>query len=244
MKKIIYNILIIASFCSFIFFGYKIYSYIKDEKAQKELNNSIIESAITINDDVDLEDNESPMDINFEVLKEKNKDIIAWIYSDGTEINYPIVQGKNNDYYLRRMLDGSYNVAGTLFIDYRSSSDFSDYNTIIFGHNMKNGTMFGTIPKYQKQEYYDEHKEIYLFTEEKNYIIELFAGYTTSSESDIYNFPKTTKTNKKLISTAIKNSTFKSGIEPTETDKIVTLSTCTYSFENARYVLLGILKEI
>ena len=244
MKKIIYNILIIISLCSFIFFGYKIYSYIKDEKAQKELNKSIIESAITINDDIDIENDESPMKIDFKALKEQNKDIVAWIYSDGTEINYPIVQAKDNDYYLRRMLNGSYNVAGTLFMDYRNKSDFTDYNTTIFGHNMKNGTMFGSIPKYQKQDYYDEHKEIYLFTEDKNYVIELFAGYTTSSESDIYKFPKTTKTNEKLIKTAIKNSTFKSEIKPQETDKIITLSTCTYSFENARYVLLGVLKEI
>ena len=242
MKKIVYNLLLIISLCAFIFFGYKIYNYKKEEKAQNELNSEIVESVIVLNNDV--EESDEPLKVDFTALKEKNNDIVAWIYSEDTQINYPIVKTKNNDYYLRRLIDGSYNIAGTLFMDYRNSEDFTDYNTIIFGHNMKNGTMFGSLPNYQKQEYYDSHKEIYLYTENKNYVIEIFAGYITSSESDIYKFPKTADTNEKLIKTAINNSTFKSNIEPTKEDKIITLSTCTYTFENARYILVVRLKEI
>jgi sortase B len=85
---------------------------------------------------------------------------------------------------------------------------------------------------------------MYLFTENKNYKIEIFAGYITTSESDIYNFPKNSSTNENLIKTAMKKSTFKSEIEVSNEDRIITLSTCSYDFENARYVILGVLKEI
>ena len=85
---------------------------------------------------------------------------------------------------------------------------------------------------------------MYLFTENKNFKIELFAGYITSSESDIYNFPKDMNSNEKLIKTAKEKSTFKSDVEVNSDDKIITLSTCSYDYENARYVLLGVLRDI
>lgn len=249
MKKIIQNLIITTCFCSFCFFSYKIYNYNKEEKEQEKLNNNLLETVVITTSQDNQEDNENsknklPIEIKFEALKNENKDIIAWLYSEGTPINYPVVQAKDNDYYLRRLIDGTYNQAGTIFVDYKNSSNFEDYNTIIYGHNMKNDTMFGTLTKYKNQEYFNEHKEMYLFTENKNFRIELFAGYTASSESDIYNFPKNSGTNEKLIKTAISKSTFKSEIEVSNEDRIITLSTCSYAFENARYVLLGVLNEI
>ena len=183
------------------------------------------------------------MEINFDILKSKNKDIVAWIYSEGTPINYPIVQSKDNDYYLRRLLDGTYNQGGTIFMDYRNNKNFEDYNTIIYGHNMKNNTMFGTFINYKNQEYFNEHPYIYLFTENKKYKIELFAGYVTSSKNDIYKFPQNINTNEKLIKIAKEKSTFKSNTNVISEDKIITFSTCSYDFEDARYVLLGVAKD-
>ena len=249
MKKIIQNIIIIICFCSFCFFSYKIYNYNKEEREQEKLKDNLIETVVTNTSQDNKEDNESsknklPIEINFEALKNKNKDIIAWLYSEGTPINYPVVQAKDNDYYLRRLLDGTYNQSGTIFMDYKNNSNFEDYNTIIYGHNMKNDTMFGTLTNYKKQEYFNEHQNMYLFTENKNFKIELFAGYITSSESDIYNFPKDMNSNEKLIKTAKEKSTFKSDVEVNSDDKIITLSTCSYDYENARYVLLGVLRDI
>ena len=80
----------------------------------------------------------APITVDFERLQEENKDIIAWLYCPDTEINYPVVQSKDNEYYLRRLLDGTWNIAGTLFMDYRNAADCSDLHTIIYGHNMKN----------------------------------------------------------------------------------------------------------
>lgn len=249
MKKIIQNLIIITCFCSFCFFSYKIYNYNKEEKEQEKLNNNLLETVVITNSQDNQEDNENsknklPIEINFEALKNENKDIIAWLYSEGTPINYPVVQARDNDYYLRRLIDGTYNQAGTIFVDYKNSSNFEDYNTIIYGHNMKNDTMFGTLIKYKNQEYFNEHQNMYLFTENKNFKIELFAGYITSSESDIYNFPKDMNSNEKLIKTAKEKSTFKSDVEVNSDDKIITLSTCSYDYENARYVLLGVLRDI
>ena len=129
-------------------------------------------------------------------------------------------------------------------MDYRNNKDFNDFNTIVYGHNMKNDRMFGTLTNYENQNYYNEHKEMFLYTEKEKFKIEIFAGFITSSESDIYYFPKTSTTNEKLIDFAEKNSTFKSNINVSNEDKIITLSTCSYNFENARYVVLGILKKI
>lgn len=190
------------------------------------------------------EKSSSPLSVDFQALKQKNSDIVAWIYSEDTPINYPVAQSTNNDYYLRRLVDGKYNQAGTIFMDYRNSNDFSDPNTIIYGHNMKDDSMFGTLTNYENQNYYDNHKEMFLYTENKNFKIEIFAGYTTSSDGDIYTYPKTSSSNKKLIDNAIKKSKFSSDVEISSEDKIITLSTCAYTFEDARYVLLGVLREL
>ena len=92
------------------------------------------------------------------------KDVVAWIDCEDTLINDPIVQNGDNNYYLRRLLNGQYNLSGTLFIDYRNQADFSDWNTIIYGHNMNNDTMFGILPDYRKQELFDPHPVMYLLT--------------------------------------------------------------------------------
>lgn len=248
MKKILFNLLMIICFCSFCYFAYNIYNYIKDEKEQNKINKEIVEEAVkkVEEDKIDEKDEkkDNPLIVDFQSLKEKNNDIVAWIYSEGTPINYPIVQTTNNDYYLRRLIDGTYNQAGTIFMDCKNNNDFSDFNTIIYGHNMKNDSMFGTLTNYENQDYYNEHKEMFLYTENKKFKIEIFAGFITSSESNIYTYPKSSNTNKKLIEEALKKSTFSSDIEVTNDDKIITLSTCSYNFENARYVILGVLKEI
>lgn len=249
MKRILQNIIIIVCLFTFCFFAYKIYNYNKEESKQKDLNSNLLEEAVkvTIKEDTENDDNNKdklPIDVDFKVLKGQNEDIVAWLYSEGTAINYPVVQANDNDYYLRRLIDGTYNQAGTIFMDYKNNSNFDDYKTILYGHNMKNGTMFGTLTNYKNQEYYNEHKEMYLFTENKNFKVELVAGYITSSESDIYVVSETSNTNNKLLQEAISKSTFKSEAEVTNEGKILVFSTCDYDFENARYVLLGVLREI
>ena len=158
---------------------------------------------------------------------------------EDTPINLPIVQAEDNDYYLRRLIDGTWNSSGTLFADYRNAADFSDSNTIIYGHNMKNKGMFGTLSNYKEQSYYDEHPIMWLLTPDGNYKVELIAGYVTSSTSEIYSIGNTEEEMFALAEQSIEKSTFASDFQVSQGDRFVTLSTCSYEYDNARYVLIG-----
>ena len=247
MKKIVKIILLAVCLGVFCFSGYKIYQYLHEEKANKELNNKLIEKAVVENQKTNVleEDsqakNELPINVDFTALKQENEDIVGWLYSENTQINYPVVQSEDNNYYLRRLINGEYNIAGSLFMDYRNNSNLEDNNTIIYGHNMKNNTMFGSLQEYKNQNYYDNHKVMYYFTPEKNYIIELFTGYTISVESDIYDL---SIIDSSKLEELISKSDFESNTKVTEEDKIITLSTCAYEYDGARYVVMGVLKEI
>lgn len=107
---------------------------------------------------------QTPICIDFDALKQENNDIIGWIYCPDTPINYPVVKGKDNNQYLRADLKGKYLVSGTIFADYRNNEVGEDKNYIVYGHNMKNSTMFGTLVKYKDQTYYDSHPILYFLT--------------------------------------------------------------------------------
>lgn len=246
MKKVIKIILLAICLCVFIFSAYNIYKYLSEENANKKLNNELMEKAIieTPNDNNDnAQENEDILliSVDFSVLKQENEDIVGWLYLEDSPINYPVVQSNDNDYYLRRLVNGEYNIAGSLFMDYRNDSNLENNNTIIYGHNMKNNTMFGSLQEYKSQDYYDNHKVMYYFTPEKNYIIELFTGYTISVESDIYDL---SVIDSSKLEELISKSDFESNTKVTEEDKIITLSTCAYEYDGARYIVMGVLKEI
>lgn len=182
-----------------------------------------------------------PILVDFELLQAENKDIVAWIYCEDTVINYPIVQGEDNQYYVRRLIDGSYNTAGTLFLDFRNSGDLSDCNSIIYGHNMTNDTMFGTLVEYKDQAYYEAHPTLWILTPERAYRIDLLAGLVTSSDDlSTYCFYGDTSELHAGLEKSIAASTFDAGVTDfSAIDQIVTLSTCTYEHPTARYVVIG-----
>lgn len=182
--------------------------------------------------------------VDFAALMDQNQDVIGWIYLENTPINYPVVQSGDNAYYLKHLFDGSYNSAGCIFLDSRNKSDFTDRNSIIYGHHMKNGTMFSDLTEYKSQAFYEEHPEVLLVTPNQNYVIKLFAGYVANIKDDAWRVSFDNEEDfDAWLRKAIEKSTFESNINPVGTDIIVSLSTCSYEFENARYVLLGILKE-
>lgn len=243
MKKIIKIILLGICLVIFIYSAYNIYKYIKEENTNKKLKNELIEDVITEVPSTELTINEEkiPISVDFSTLKEKNQDIVGWIYSKDTPINYPVVQAKDNQYYLHRLINGEYNASGSIFMDYRNNPNLEDNNTIIYGHNMKSDEMFGTLQNYKNQEYYENHKIIYYFTQEKSYEIKLVAGYTASLEDDIYNLNEINQEQKEKL---LQKSDFKSDVNINQNDKLITLSTCSYEYEDARYILIGILDEI
>lgn len=182
----------------------------------------------------------APISVDFPALMQENSDIVGWLYCENTPIQYPVVQSKDNDYYLRRDLHGEYLVGGTLFVDYRCQAVGTGQNLIIYGHNMKNGTMFGALVKYKEQSFYNEHPVLYYLTPDKDYKIELFAGFVTEADSDVYRPEFGDKDSYEAFLQNIKaKSSFSSDISVTGDDRIVTLSTCSYEFNNARYVVFG-----
>ncbi len=184
-------------------------------------------------------ENPFPIEVDFEGLSAVNKDIVGWLYQEGTVINYPVVQGRDNAYYLKHLFDGTYNSSGTLFLDVNCLSDFSSENSIIYGHHMRNGSMFASLNNYKKQSYYNQHPVLYLMTPDGGYLLEPIAGYITDGYDEIYtiSFPGN-EVKEALVKRALSRSTFKSQAVFSEEDRLATLSTCTYEYQNATYVLL------
>lgn len=198
-------------------------------------------TSATIPTEPDAEDNTVWPVVDFEALQEINPDIVGWIYIEGTEISYPIVQGEDNSYYLKHLFDGTYNSSGCVFLDAASSDDFSDFNNIIYGHNMKNGTMFHALMNYKEQQFYDEHPVALLLTPSQNYKIMLFSGYVASNSDNAWQTDFTASSYVQWLSEITGESCLEAEVSPTEDDIILTFSTCSYEFSNARFVLHGII---
>ncbi|MBE6740484.1 MAG: class B sortase [Ruminococcaceae bacterium] len=180
-----------------------------------------------------------PESIDFEKLKAQNKDVVGWIFSKNGVINYPILQGDDNSYYLNHLISGKKNINGSIFMDYTAKSDFSGYNTVIYGHSMDNGSMFRTLLNYKKQSYYDKYPEIYIYTPNGNYRMIIFAAYETKHDDLVFGKVYSEKGVEKLINHAISKSKIKTKVEVSSKDKIVSLSTCAYSSKNARCIVMG-----
>lgn len=186
----------------------------------------------------------APLKIDFENLKSQNKDVIGWIYLEGTPINYPIVRrDKDNEYYLDHLLNGSANENGTLFVDYRNTLPFNEWNTLVYGHNMKDGSMFGMIDEYSDQAYYDAHPVLYIMTPEKDYKVEICASFLTNVDMAVFQFPRTEGNPIKLIDDIVNYSYIDTGLIPTQEDSLVTFSTC-YMEDSHRFVVIGVLREL
>ena len=181
-------------------------------------------------------------EVDFDALLEINSDIVGWIYVEDTEINYPITESTDNVYYAYHMWNKVYDGFGCIFMDFRNSRDFSDPNSVIYGHHMQNGTMFHNLHGYKEQEFYENHKTAYLLTPEKNYRFVIFAAYVANPNSDAWKIDFSREEFEPWYRKAVENSCIETGIVPTPEDRIVTLSTCSYEYEGARFVVLGILK--
>lgn len=179
--------------------------------------------------------------VDFDALMDINDDCVGWIYIEGTAINYPVVQGSDNSYYLKHLFDGKWNSSGCIFLDSRVNPDMTDRHSIIYGHHMKNGTMFSGLTQYKNQHFYEEHPDALFITPDETYRIEFFAGYVASVEDSAWTvFFESDEEFEVWLKDAKARSWFISPISPAVTEKIVTLSTCSYEFENARFILIGV----
>lgn len=166
-----------------------------------------------------------------------NQDVVGWVYCPGTAIDYPVVQSHDNAEYLTKMADGTQNPHGTIFVDADNSGLFVQDNTIIYGHNMNDGSMFRDLNLWKDRDFAAEHPVIYLLTPSHTYEIALFSGFVAEPDSPVYDvFCGTDKY--QWIDTWARKSFFAAGFTPVAGDKIVTFSTCTG--DDQRFVLIGV----
>ena len=187
--------------------------------------------------------------VDFEILQENGPDIIAWLTLPDTAVNYPVTQAEDNDYYLRHLYDGTYNKAGCLFADYENKKDFSDRNTIIYGHNMRDGSMFASLNEYKEQSYYDSHPQMYLVTPDGGYLCDIFAAFEAKpkeSGSDTSPWRMEWKDDGAYttwLSAMADRSVVETDFTVTSSDKVLTLSTCTPGGAS-RFIVMGKLTEV
>ena len=180
--------------------------------------------------------------VDFATLDLINPDIVGWLYCEGTQINYPVVQGSDDEYYLDRLFDGTQNANGCLFLDSRVDASFSSVHSIIYGHHMRSGAMFAALDGYKRQSFYETHPTMLLITPAATYEVQLFAAYVADLSEDAWELSFANDDDiQAWIDAAISRSTFTSDVKPTPGDLLLTLSTCSYEFGDARFVVVGIM---
>lgn len=220
----IYLILFLILICS----GFKLYFWYKDKKNNDEATEQLKNNVKLEKIKKDNSNNEKYI-VDFKKLKSENSDVVAYIKVNNTNIEYPIVKTSNNNFYLNHSFDKSKNSRGWIFADYKNKFDNTDKNIVIYGHNMRDESMFGSLKNILNEEWYNnaENNNITFLTEKGNYIYKVFSIYKIESE-DYYiktNF-KNDEDYEKFLNT-IKNRSIKNfDINLNINDKIITLSTC------------------
>ena len=181
--------------------------------------------------------------VDWKALKKVNPDVQGWLYQKGTVINYPVVQGTDNDTYLHTRFDKQWSGGGTLFVDCRMEKNFKGFNSIIYGHHMKDGSMFRSIRGYTKEDgYYDKHKTLELATPHGNYHLVVFSAFITkATDEDTYKMTYDEAEKQAYIDRAWEQSELpitRDSVDVTKNDRLVTLSTCAYDYEEARYIVM------
>lgn len=177
MKRMINNILLIICIFIFCISTWKLYGYYRSYKKAKDTYSKIAKENVKIS--------KNERKIDFKKLKSQNQDIAGWIYIRGTTIDYPIVQGKDNEEYLHQDFNKKKSSSGTIFLDNNCKKDFTSDNNIIYGHHMKNGTMFAQLLKFREKSFLKKHNEIMIFTPDRTIYLKVISAYAQKAQNKI-----------------------------------------------------------
>ncbi len=203
--------------------------------------------AVTLPDGLDYTNH----NIDFDKLKEYNNEIIGWIYVPNTQVDYPIARHENDadlDYYLYHDMYQEPAYAGCIYVDYANSGDFTDNNTVLYGHNMANDTMFGSLHDFEDETFFNENEYFYIYTPDASYKYHIFAAYQTDNTklTSAYDFSDEqvyAKYLEDIWNIRTMRCNLREDVELSVSDKIVTLSTCVGSAPDNRYLVQGVLVE-
>lgn len=273
LGDVIRLIVMLAALAVFLYSGYTLYGFYKEYKKSSDeydnLENSYAVDQEQESENIDnledddalqsisgqevrtvLEDGEEKTlpvlknPIDFTQLLSVNSDIVGWLRIRALDISYPVVQGKDNDYYLHRTFEKTDNFAGCLFVNSYNMGDFTDQNTIIYGHNMKNGSMFGKLKNFSDPEVFKKSRYFWIFTPDFIYQYRIFSASVVDKTGLTYQISFTDDEFDQFISRAYSNSVVDNqGVTVTKEDRIVTLSTCTGD-DSTRFVVMGKLAQI
>lgn len=169
---------------------------------------------------------------DLDALRQYNADVIGWIQIPGTKINHPIVQGEDNQHYLKHLWNGSPSPVGAIFLESTNDPAMDAFYSILYGHNLNDGSMFGGLHHYEAQTFYDKYPYVYLVTDSGVFRYEVYAAHTVPVDSLIYAIEiQQEKTKERLISESLTDSEIETGIIPAVTDRILTLSTCDGNYD-------------
>ena len=241
-SNIVSNIILVIAIVVFAVSAYKLYGifseYNKGDKEYQKIQD------LVINTEKKDDTKEEAFSVDFEKLLEMNSDVVGWIrFDEPSEINYPVVQGRDNEEYLKRTFEANTNKLGTLFVDVNNPGDFSGRNTFIYGPNMKNGSMFAQLLKYKDDSFYKEHPYFYIYTPDgKVRTYEIFSAGVVKDTSDSYIMDYADDAAFQTYIDYIKQqSAYPTSAEVTTASKIVSLSTCTNVRDDERFLVHGVM---
>lgn len=249
-KKLVMRLIFIVALSVFIYsganLGYTYYKYYKVNKDNKDLVSKVVKEAKTPKKSkkkltVAYNANALKRKIDFKTLKSINKDIIGWVYIPNTAIDYAILKGSSNDQYLHHNYYNKYSFAGSIFIDHINKRDFTDDNTILYGHNMRNGSMFAGLKQFTTQSYMDKHPYVYIYLPNGNInVYSIFSTNIYPATSKMYSKGNNYQTYvKKILSTSLA----KRDVDQKNQAPLVMLSTCSAANSVRRNVVYGRLNE-
>lgn len=242
MKKWIYRIVFVVSLCVFGYSAYNLWD-IYSQKQQVATQTKQLEKKV-IKKKRENKVEKNVLEPDWGALQAENQDIVGWIYVPGCDISFPVMQSKDNEYYLNHTVSGEYNNRGSIFLDANANAQFQDDNSIIYGHSVEGGGMFTLLKKYCDEDFFKSHPVFYLLTPDANYNCHVFTFAKTTDDSVFY----TTSFGdyrQETLDSMKQSSTYFNDLVNTD-QKFVSLSTCDldYGFESShRFVLTGQLEK-
>ena len=236
------NFIIIFSVILILVALYNIIDIMNDYRKSEDLYTKLNEEYIFERSKEDKESSSKwyeDISVDFDSLKKINSDIVGWINFENNDISYPVLYSGDDDKYLRKSFDGEDATAGSIFVEGANNSDFEDKNTIIYGHNMRNLSMFGKLKKYtREQDYYDNNKYIQIITPNMYYRYEIFAYESVNEDSNVYQISfEDDAAIESYINKIRELSERQTDIDVSVDDKIITLSTCSTLSNHKRFVV-------